>query len=427
MKLASDKSDSFNQNTVLKQVGSFWLGYLKDRSQARTLVAACNKIKLFNYFENAFNQLISQSKIYLNDFFAVYSFEKVFFTQDSEYGADSIIYFSNDELLNLVEHLEQYGESPAVYNQGSTGIGFYIINKKDLSLQNIEDAGLTNKNFEFNIISIQSPKKGKLIVHNDFFETKDFILFVDNPDDLFEDEKILISRASVALPTIYRYPLRIGEKKKIETNKYFSLFSRFYQSLDKFKLALASYCGIGILDETSELLEKTSDGNLVTYVFDRQILKINYEHQELEVGKIYEKDSLVGEGLEVHYNQGQEGWWRAVDWKNGLSLSVVSDRNTDINETSKLTANLKLPNESFPVENNGISPTGKEHIRIHLNGDIEKQDAYWEFVKEQEVLTNTYLSNSTEEEFENPLDLFFKFILKDFNFKSGLIFLSHSS
>ena len=170
MKLASNKSDSFNQNTVLKQAGSFWLDYLEDRSQARALASACNKIKLFNFFENALNQLVSQPGIYLNDFFASYSFEKIFFTQDTEYE-QSLVYFDNEQLLDLIKTLKETGEYPAVYNQSTTGVGYYIVNKSDLVVSNIGDRGLQLEHSDFNVISIHSPKLGRLTVNNDFFET----------------------------------------------------------------------------------------------------------------------------------------------------------------------------------------------------------------------------------------------------------------
>ena len=410
MKLASDKSDSFNQNTVLKRAGSFWLNYLKDKKQARALAAACNKTKLFNYLENALNQLVSQPGGYLKDFFIEYKFENVIFTQDAKYDEDSLIYFSNEEIINFLDTVNKTQESPAIYNQGSSGIGFFIINKKDLIFKNIEDKGLEKKHLEFNPISIQSPIKGELTVNNDFFETKDFLLFVENPNDLFKNGKFLVSLAKVNFPSVYRFPLRAEDLKKIESNKYFTAFSRFQQSLDKFRLAFCAYCGVGVVDQTSELLAKViNKDDSITYVFDRQIIKIDYDHTHLIVGQTYNKDHIIGESVEVYYDKGKEGWWRKIDWKDGLCLNTISDLAEGMNTPVKTFKNLRIPNKSQNVEIDG------NHLRIELVGKIEDQDAYWNYVKTQELAQNKYLLNSIEGDVgakENPLDVFFNVVLK---------------
>lgn len=346
----------------------------------------------------------------MNDFFTSFSFEKVFFTQDTEYD-ESVIYFDNDQLSKLVETLKETGEYPAVYNQSTTGVGYYIIDKSDLKIENITDRGLRQGHFDFSVISIQSPKLGELTVNNDFFETKDFLLFTDNPADIFEKDKILISRAYVTIPTIYRYPFRVGNVHESQNNKHFSLFSRFEQSVDKFKLALASYSGVGVVDETSELLKKSKTKDSVTYVFDRQVLDVKYDHEELTVGRTYAKNHIVGEGLRIYNNTGKTGWWREIDWGDGLTLSVISDREDKINKVSELTTHLKIPNETFEVTENGIGPEGKPHINIKLIGSPEKQEAYWEYVKNRELETGTYLSDVADGNYENPLDLFFRGVL----------------
>ena len=412
MKLASNKSDSFNQNTVLKQVGSFWLNYLKDKNQARALVNACNKTQIFTHLENALNQLVSKDDFYLRDFFIEYQFDKIYFTQDAEYGddefgEDSVVYFSNEEVANLVAHAQLNEESPAIYNQGTSGIGFYILEKKDLIYRIIGKEGLEQIHNNFNILSIQS-NRGLLIVNNDFFETKDFLLFIEHPKTLFKNNKILVASAKAKLHSIYRFPFRVKDLEELENNRHFSLFSRFQQSLDKFTLALCAYSGIKTVNETSELLcSVTNNDDSITYVFDKQITTVSYQHEPLVKNKTYTKDTIIGNSIAVHYHTTRSNWWRSVDWKDGLLLSTIGNLAVNMNTEAISLRQLRLPNKSMNTTIDG------PHLKVEFIGPEYLQDIYWDNVKSRELENETYLSELIKNPGvkENPIDLFFTAIL----------------
>jgi hypothetical protein len=143
---------------------------------------------------------------------------------------------------------------------------------------------------------------------------------------------------------------------------------------------------MAILKEEQKLLEIQSTVIETIYVFEKETLRVRYLHGLLEVGKIYPRNFIIGDGVKVYQKTDRNNaWWRQIDWRGGISLDPLIPFK-----------GLYLVDRDVSAYAAG-SDTGsvagsKLHARMRLTEDYQKENAYWEEVARKETAANVYLN-----------------------------------
>ena len=217
-----------------------------------------------------------------------------------------------------------------------------------------------------------------------------FLVFREDPDDLFEESSMTLQSGwqtrhyALDFQGSYEYPHF--------KNHWVLEYLRARQDVPAFERAIASIAGLIVIPK-SGLLETVIPGSVVTYVFDWGAINVNYPHTHLEVG-YYDKGFVIG-NCTVSY--GKEAWYDTLDWGVGLSLK-------DLGSTYDVT----LPNEQ-----RACWLTNVDYIQMELDGP--DQEAFWADRHKAEEVTGAYLNSvlglvGAEVVALNPL----KFMLENF-------------
>ena len=412
MKFHSDESPGEAQNKLLSKLGSFWLDYLEDPDQARGLAAAAQNTTILTQLEDALKALINEKDTELKDFSVRFDKQKVVRAQSKSGDLESLVYIAEEEFRHIKSILKTSNISK--YDGVASGSSNYYLRKDDCIAQKVGPEGLQKIDVNFKILSIYSEEYGRLLLNLDFFETDNFYVFRADPRVLFKNNSILVASADASIKSIYRFPLRQDTIWHLKRAKYLSRYARFEQSLRSFELALASVTGQEILEKDSEVLDKTKGST--NYILDTGILNINYEHEELEIGSSYEKDTIVGSGVLVHRKRtNTDKWWRRVSWGQGLDLYHITDY-----------SGIIVQNTIEPViaKKEIIDGVARWFISFDLLGpatDATKAE-YWDSVHAFEKESGEYITDALgitdrldagETVYLNPLDLFFEIVLGD--------------
>lgn len=351
-------------NDTLLRVGSFWSEHVKDRTTPLTLVSLCFRTRLFDQLELLFNKLLDNHKFKVTNIYHKFNPEEVIYT-----GSDK---FNQAKLEGV------FGSSklPNRFDQGEEQLWLVPLDKLNVK------KGLEPIIMEVvNPIRIKAYAGHELLLNSDFFILNGFICFKLDPRDIFKDNKFLIASGDYIPSNIYNFPLSVETTQPIE---HVSSFARFSQSPKYFKLALAELGGLKILKHTQRLVSKTKSRDSVTYTFEKEIVVVTYEHEELELKKLYEKDTIIGEGIQFYVPKSGR-WWREVDFKGGFSLTPVTG-----------TPGVLVPDDyvlAYAADAQQDSVGGsKLHVRLDLIGDPDVVDAYWDSVQAREVRTDRYLN-----------------------------------
>jgi len=336
------------------RLGTFWTNVFKDKKQVRRLINMVHQTPALQSFEATSNNLggVRDEKDRIAN--VVVSYDK----RDVVQGGDQ--FFDDDRLLYGT--LEDY---PGVYGGGNTK--FWIL-------------PITN----YVPFAIQAPTR-RLLVGIDFFIYKDrWIFFRNNPELTFEGERFLIVSGRRRQPWLLEYATRTSPP---DTMQHVVEYARNNQSPGAFELALASVAGMRVLNFDQHLLVVQEEGTTTTYTFEKEIVRVTYPHTPLEVGKLYNKNHIIGDGVRV-YPGGptSPAWWRAVDWRGGLSLDPIVDFK-----------GLFLKDEDVTAYAAGTDPGSVEGSKVHgrmdLTGNSDLEKPYWDKVSARETDQGYYLNS----------------------------------
>jgi len=346
------------------RLGTFWTHTFKDKAQVRRLVNLVHQTTALQQFESTANNLagISGEKDRVAN--VVVSYDK----RDIIQAGDK---FYNDVGLTYGD-LQNY---QLVYGGGDTQ--FWALPIKT-----------------FIPFIIQSRTR-RLIIGIDFFVLKDeWILFRSNPVDLFGNEWFLIQNGKRKNQG-WLLERAVGAAPA-DTIDHVVNYARNDQSPRALELALASVAGLKILKTDERLLIARPDGPVTTYTFENETIRVGYPHERLEVGKLYRKDHIIGTGVKV-YPGGptNPAWWRAIDWRGGLSLDPIIDFKGLFLKDEDVTA--------YASGTDADSVAGsKVHARLDLTGNWDLEHVYWDRVAARETnqgfFLNTVLSLLTDQQ-----------------------------
>ncbi len=335
------------------QLGTFWTSTFGDEKQIRRLVAAMHQTPSLTKFESTANNLagVAGEKDAISNQVVRYNKSDVFRTGDKFYDDPRLQYGTE----------QQY---PGVYDGGNTE--YWAMPVKT-------------------VIPLSIQAKGRrLVVGIDFFIHLDkWIFFRDNPSVLFDNEQFLcLTGRTVRTPWLLEYPIQASPA---DTTRYVVDYARLCQSPRCLELALASVAGLKILSAAQKLISTVTEQTHTVYTFEQEVLRVDYPHPALEVGKLYPRDFIIGDGIKV-YPGGpvNPAWWRAIDWKGGLSLDPIIDFR-----------GLFLKDEDVTAYAAGTDPDSVNGSQVHARMDLTGDDhelAYWDTVGSRETAQGFYLN-----------------------------------
>lgn len=228
-----------------------------------------------------------------------------------------------------------------------------------------------------------------LLLGVDFFVQADrWLYFRQDPRTLFPDHRYLVTRgvdlqhqSAVSFFT----QVNVAQHEDVLVS-----FTRQWRTPAFFRRAMAIVGGAGWLRYGGVLRGKFALPNkpwVTHYVFDQEIVQVDYDHTPLEIGSIYPADMIVGDVLRVLLPVPGKVWWRQVDWKGGLSLDPLLPAFPGLSAVDTWAV-------AYPTYSDAGSVDGsKAHARIQLSGNYAAENRYWEQVAINETNTGCYLNS----------------------------------
>jgi hypothetical protein len=168
-------------------------------------------------------------------------------------------------------------------------------------------------------------------------------------------------------------------------------YLRHTQSSTALRLALAEIAQLQILEEDDTLVSMYQNGNNTVYTFENSTIMTDYAHEELTVGTLYPKETIVGEEYIRVYSQNcncSEQWWRVLDWNAGLPLTGVWEG---------LTIPDGLVRFYWVSDWVDSEAATRKHIRADFDQtDTDLLDAFWYQVHTGEEWTEKTLQDTDE-------------------------------
>lgn len=390
----------FDKDSLLNRAGSFWLNHMNRDEIARVkdLISLTLENNMFNTLDNSVKALSNYGDQIETNFTITWT-EKNSITTLTKPGNGKPV-----PEKNIDNNLSYYYLVP-----------FEIDNKKPLKIKS---------------------NVGELLINKDFFLDFNYLWFKQPLTELFNNNFLIVKEASVTIPSHFSYTLQTDLVYKNADVVADHIKNKL--ELSGLKKASHAVAGLQIIRKGGTLEKKTEFENGFEYEFSSgEILQVPYEHEELEYNKHYcEKTVIENNFLQFYFpERNNPYWYRKINWVWGLSLQNVTNFE-----------GLLLPDQdlfAFTAGQDYASKNGnKVHSRILLVGQFDTQTEYWEEVARRETETGRYfndvigLDNESSPNFNmiklsthkdlmheisklpntklvNPIDVYFKHVLKD--------------
>lgn len=340
-------------------IGSFWSSVFKDKEKVRVLLETNLRTQLLG----AFNQAVQN------------------FAGNAELGAlvrhTFVPFEQNDVIETGMQVYDDHAFNYGVFTDAATVFGDYRIRYWALPLQDVLP------------VAIQAKDRQLLLGLDFFIQANRYVYFRQDPREIFPPGKYLVVRG---YQRDYRSYVSYFTQTHAPGNDDLVVnYFRGMQTPQYFKLALAAVGGLGIIRSGGKLLSKVQpDPSLreVVYVFEDEAVKVGYEHTALEIGKVYEPLTVIGDVIQVlQADRKETAWWRQLDWRGGLLLDPLIPG----------VRSLPLPDVWVPAYNAGEDAGSvdgdKAHVQLRLSQDFYAEKLYWDTVRAAETRTGYYLNN----------------------------------
>lgn len=298
----------------------------------------------------------------------------------------------NYEASRQVAHVAVKFDSKAVIQ---TGMQLYDDPDKQMDYRTLQDYELIYNFFRIpywvlpiqGVIpdSIQS-SAGKLLIGVDFFILKDeYIFFRQDPRVIFPNCKYLVNSGRIKdYHSFISYLLKVQVK---ENSDYVVQYYRRFQTPKYLGLAMAAVGGLGILRTSEKLQAIQTNLSTTVYMFETQVVRVNYPHTPLVVGTTYPDNYIIGEGIQIFQNSETDSdWWRQVDWRGGLALDPILQ---DFRGLALIDRDTVAYTAGQDV---GSVAGSKVHARVKLSDNFFAEEPYWQYVAARETSEGLYLN-----------------------------------
>lgn len=348
------------EGRLFQSLGSFWTTVFKETDKIRILTELALRTRVLGDFNRTVQNFAGDTKLA-----ALTRHEFVHFEQNDVIETGMQVFDGPPP--------EDYGlstDAPTVYD--GWRIKYYA-----LLLQDIIP------------VAIQCNDRQLLLGVDFFIQAGRYIYFRQDPREIFPTSGYLVVRG---YEMNYRSYISYFTQTHAPGNddlvvKYF----RVSQTPQYFKLALAAIGQLGIIRYGGKLLAiATTDNSTddVVYVFDKEAVRVSYQHEALVVGRVYEPLTIIGNVIQVlQADRKQKAWWRALNWRGGLVLDPIVPGYRG----------LPVVDNWVPAYNAGqdagSSNGSKVHAQLRLGADFYYEQTYWDKVRANETANGFYLNS----------------------------------
>jgi hypothetical protein len=344
------------RSSQYRLLGDFWYAKFKEQREVRLLNSLSASVRSNRAFQSLVYNLAQQPDL-----------AKLVESVDVPY--DDVIETGTqvfDDPDNFAVYMEDLADAQTAY--GVHQVRYYAV-----------ELGIVSP------ILIQLPGR-QLVLGTDFFiQAGKYVFFREHPDTLFDGRKYFV-RLGAVRETLNTFQF-LNQVAVPGYDDYVTRYRREMQTPEAFRLALCAVGGLQILRTPQALKEAIVYGDLTTYVFEEAVLRVDYEHEPLVVGTLYPENYVVGEGVKMYQPANRRiDWWRAVDWRGGISLAPLLPGFPALN----------LLDESSTVyvagQDSGSIDGSKAHVRIRLSELTDYERGYWDTVWDKETQADNYLN-----------------------------------
>jgi hypothetical protein len=246
--------------------------------------------------------------------------------------------------------------------------------------------------------------RGLLVSGLNFVKSEGCLIFFESPEILFPDRRLLVKAAYRKQRSVMSFTWRADNL--LTAGHYVANYLRNSQTAAAFQLAVAEIAGAAIIPWGSRLREIRQQGGDTLYAFDAGLLVVNYRHTPLVVNTLYDADTIVGDVVNVTGPGRTDNWWSGISWGTGMSLDTLCPFK-----------GLQFPSGSVTAY--AVSSDAVLHARFPLLGDTAVAAKFWEYVRQNELITGKLLNsviglpNGSATASVVPIDIAFEYLLKD--------------
>ena len=230
----------------------------------------------------------------------------------------------------------------------------------------------------------------ELLIGSSFIAGPGYLLFYENPYDLFPDNIIFVRSATNLQTHLMDYTYQTDNI--YSDGRYIAKYMRATHSADALKLALAEVSGLPILHEYSLLQNISYNNDGTIYQFDTQVVFVpSYiDHTGLTAGQNYNGGLIFGsEYIKIYTasNVSYTPWYRTPElntiWSTkGLSLNSITPY-----------SGIKIPDNNGTFTYNGATAVGSTAHYLLNSVTGSNTAGYWSFVRSSETYTSKYLAD----------------------------------
>lgn len=227
---------------------------------------------------------------------------------------------------------------------------------------------------------------GRLLLGVDFFVARRRLYFTKDPNVLFPNGQIDAPVAEVIkFRSLYTYLFRAYVP---ENGQYLLQFYRGRQSPKAFQLALAAVGGLKIVHYTQKLLYVRQSSFETVYTFENEVIRVPYDHTLLIAGQTYDADTIIGDGVQIFYDTGDNSsWWRQAGISAGFVMDPILPQFPGIPLLDRPTVAYGAGSDAGSVGGN------KQHVQIKLSDNFDLEQPYWQWVAARETNSSVYLNS----------------------------------
>lgn len=168
---------------------------------------------------------------------------------------------------------------------------------------------------------------GVLLNGIDFYIRNNLLIFKVNPRELFPDNKFTILSGVKKTNSIFNHFLKFDDGASSSINQMNVV--RMGNTVSNLKRALAEIFNLDVLQNDSKLLAKNYHEGNIEYIFEDQTINCFYPHKELIVGRVYKKDTIIGDAIEILHDTGNRDKWFPNEIDNDVFRVLIPNTTKD--------------------------------------------------------------------------------------------------
>jgi hypothetical protein len=412
-----------NRHNVLGKLGDFWYRQLSDKDNhgvalAKAMTHLTDASSAIDDLGTVAEQLTGRTTNLRSNYtikFNINNIKVINLNFDPAFkpGQYTLDYTGYLKVSNLAAGSDTAtADYPEVLADDDTGGIKFPLQDRTITLSANEARPLYYVPIPFNVTPVcVTTSQRELTVGTSFLTNPGYILFFENPLNLFPDYQIVCRSAYIRQSHIMDYTYQADNV--FNTGEYIARYMRLTHSPVALRLALAEVANLPILKQDSVLQATYTNFEATIYEFDTEVLRVPLyvEHTPLVVGTTYGAHTIIGEDYIKVFSQANTA---TVPWYRDAELSAVwSADGLDLSPLTPFQA-VKVLDTVGTFSYNGATGTAPLHYKLSgLTG--ADTGAYWNFVRQSEIHTGTslsYVSGVTAGATANGIDFYFDNMLQ---------------